>query len=171
MGYLHGGVGGEKVIRHRFDVDALLAGCTLPVCAVRRRGEPVFPARQPDGRRHQRSGVHVSASDADFGEFPRQVGEAAAFLRAEAGQVQRLVEWPGVEGVDLDFGVERRDVAVQCDRLTPELVRLAGSLGLGIERRSTGPPLRPQTPNPMLHLTGTASRLPSTEAPWHGPGR
>ena len=32
-----------------------------------------------------------------------------------------------------DFGVERRDVAIQCDYLTPELVRLAGLLGLGIE--------------------------------------
>lgn len=27
-----------------FDVDAFLAGCTLPVCAVKRWGEPVFPA-------------------------------------------------------------------------------------------------------------------------------
>ena len=116
-----------------FDVDSLLAGCTLPVCAVKRRGEPVFPVSQPTGRRHQRSGVHVTASNADFGEFPRQVAEATAFLRAEVEQVRRLCEWPGVEAVDLDFGIERRDVAVQCDHLPPELVRLAGSLGLGIE--------------------------------------
>ncbi len=47
--------------------------------------------------------------------------------------MRRPVEWPGVQAVDLDFGIERRDVAVQCDRLPPELVRLAGSLGLGIE--------------------------------------
>lgn len=116
-----------------FDVDAFLTGCTLHVCAVRRRGELVFPASQPDGRRHEQSGVHVSASNADFGEFPRQVAEATAFLRAEAGQVRRLCEWPGVEDVTLDFGLERRDVAVQCDFLPPELVRLAGSLGLGVE--------------------------------------
>ena len=44
-----------------------------------------------------------------------------------------MCRWPGVEAVDLDFGFERRDVAVQCDRLPPALVRLAGSLGLGIE--------------------------------------
>ncbi len=116
-----------------FDVDAFLAGCTLPVCAVKRRGEPVFPASQPEGRRHEQSGVHVSVSDADFGEFPRQVAEATAFLRAEAEQVRRLVEWPGVEGVTLDFGIARRDVAVQCDHLPAELLRLAGSLGLAIE--------------------------------------
>jgi hypothetical protein len=70
-----------------FDVDAFLAGCTLPVCAVKRRGELVFPASQPEGRRHEQSGVHVSASDADFGEFPRQVAEATSFLRAEAEQI------------------------------------------------------------------------------------
>jgi hypothetical protein len=124
-----------------FDVDAFLAGCTLPVCAVKRRGEPALPASQPNGRRHERSGVHVSASDADFGEFPRQVAEAAAFLQTEAEQVRRLCEWPGIEDVTLDFGVERRDVAVQCDFLPPELVRLAGSLGLGIEL-SQYPPLQ-----------------------------
>src|SRR5262249_11746038 len=32
-----------------------------------------------------------------------------------------------------DLGMERRDLAVQCDYLPPDLVRLAGSLGLGIE--------------------------------------
>lgn len=116
-----------------FDVDTFLAGCTMPVCAVKRCGEPVFPASQPNGRRHEQSGVHVSASDADFGEFPRQVAESIAFLRAEAEQVRRLCEWPGVEGVTLDFGIARRDVAVQCDHLPAELVRLAGLLGLAIE--------------------------------------
>ena len=33
----------------------------------------------------------------------------------------------------LDFGIERRDVAVQSDNLSSDLVRLAGSLGLAIE--------------------------------------
>jgi hypothetical protein len=43
--------------------------------------------------------------------------------------VRRLAGWPGIECVTL----ERRDVAVQCDELPAVLVRLAGSLGLGIE--------------------------------------
>ena len=116
-----------------FDVDAFLDGCTLPVCAVKRRGEPKFPASQPNGPQHERSGVHVTASDAGFDEFPRQTNEAAAFLRAEFEQVRRLVMWPGVEGVSLDFGVHRRHVLVQCDVMSPELVRVAGSLGLAIE--------------------------------------
>jgi hypothetical protein len=46
-----------------FDVDASLAHCTLPVCAVKRLGEPVFSASEPDGRRHTESGVHVLAGE------------------------------------------------------------------------------------------------------------
>ena len=40
---------------------------------------------------------------------------------------------PGVEDMRLDFGIERRDVAVQCDYLPPDLIRVAALLGLGIE--------------------------------------
>ncbi len=116
-----------------FDMDAFLAGCTLAVCGVQRRGEPVRPLTQPDGRRYEQSGVNVTASGADFDQFPQQVADVTAFLWAESEQVSRLCDFPGVEGVDLDFGVERRDVAVQCDRLPPELVRLAAAFGLGIE--------------------------------------
>jgi hypothetical protein len=102
-----------------FDVDAFLAGCTLSVCAVKRRGEPVFPASQPNGRRQERSGVHVLVSDADFSEFARQVEESVAFLKGNAAEVRRLCEFAGVEGVTLDFGIARRDVAVQSDTCRP----------------------------------------------------
>ncbi len=116
-----------------FDVNAFLVGCTLPVCAVKRRGEPVYPTSQPDGRRHTQSSVNVTVSDAEFDDLPRQVADAIEFLRTEAVQVRRLCAFPGIDGATLDFGIERRDVAVQCNHLSPELVRLAGLLGLGIE--------------------------------------
>ncbi|MBI4617235.1 MAG: hypothetical protein HY720_26720 [Planctomycetes bacterium] len=77
--------------------------------------------------------MHVLASAADFGEFPRQVSETIAFLHAHAEQVRRLCSFPGVDGVTLDFGIARRDVPVQCDTFPAELVRDAGSLGLSIE--------------------------------------
>ena len=116
-----------------FDVDAFLTGCTLPICAVKRRGDPVLPVSRPYGRGHEQSGIHVTVSDAGFDDFPRQAAEAIEFLQREFGQIRRLCAWPGVECVTLDFGVERRDVAVQCDLLPPELVRIAGALGLAIE--------------------------------------
>ena len=103
-----------------FDVTAFLAGCSLPVCAVKRRGEPVFPASQTSRRRHERSGVPVLVSDAGFDALPRQVEAATAFLRANAEHVQRLVEFPGVEGVTLDFGLTRRDVAAEWNHLPTE---------------------------------------------------
>ena len=116
-----------------FDVDTFLAGCTLSVCAVMRRGEPVFPTSQSVLRRHERSGIHVIASCAEFSDFSRQVDEAMQFLRVEADPLRRLCTFPGVEDITLDFGAEWRDVVVQCDHLPPELVRQAGLLGLGIE--------------------------------------
>lgn len=116
-----------------FDVDTFLDGCQLAVCAVKHRGEPVFPASQPKGRHHERSGVHVCVSDADFNEFSRQIEESVEFLGSKYEQVRRLCEWPGIEDTTLDFGIEQRDVPLYCVYLPPELIRLAGSLGIGIE--------------------------------------
>jgi hypothetical protein len=122
-----------RVYGKDFNVDEFVANCALPVCTIKRRGEPVFAASQPDGRRHEQSGVHVLASEADFSEFPAQVDEAIAFLRANEVELLRLRTFAGVETATLDFGIERRDVAVQSDRLPAELLRLAGALDLDIE--------------------------------------
>jgi hypothetical protein len=122
-----------RAVGHEFDVDSFLQGCTLKVCAIWRRGEPKAPASNPNGPKCAMSGVSIPVSDADFHEFLRQASECIAFLRQEADQLRRLVSWPGVEGAALDFGIQRRDVYVQCDSFPPELVRLAGELGLGIE--------------------------------------
>jgi len=122
-----------RVCGRDFDVDRYCAQGALAPCAVYRRGEPVYPASQPHGRRNEQSGVHIAVSDAAFEEFPRQVEEAVVFLRTHYEEVRQLVQFPGVELAYLDFGVARREVEVQCDYLPPELVRLAGELGLGIE--------------------------------------
>ncbi|MBX7103690.1 MAG: hypothetical protein K1X57_06390 [Gemmataceae bacterium] len=116
-----------------FDVDAFLGGCTLTVCGVHRRGEPMFPASQPTGRRHEASNINFEVSDAGFNRLADQVGHAVEFLRSESEQVRRLCGWPGVEGVTLDFGVAWRDDVTHSDHLPAELVRLAGGLGLALE--------------------------------------
>lgn len=43
------------------------------------------------------------------------------------------MDFPGIESRTLDFPVENRDVAVQCDVLPAQLLLLAGSLGIAIE--------------------------------------
>lgn len=101
------------------------------------------------------SGAHVVASDADFDQFARQEAEATDFLRNHFEQLRRLRTFPGVESVTLDFGIERRNVYLQCDSLSPELIAAAGSLGLGIslstypgshesppDAEDDGPPIR-----------------------------
>lgn len=112
-----------------FDVERFCAGSGLTPDRVYRRGVP----DRPGGRVPERSGLSVLVSDAPFHDFPGQVREAVGFLSEHAGEVARLVAFPGVEGVYLDFGLAWREVAAQPDRLPPELVRAAGSLGLGID--------------------------------------
>lgn len=161
-----------KASGEQFDVDAFLAGCTLPVWTVYRRGERRFPGSQSNKDKQTASGVHVVASGADFDEFPKQVTDATEFLRVQAEQLLRLRSFPGVQVVVIDFGVERRDVAIQCDYLTPELVGLAGSLGMGIalsifpgqwetsEAQQGGPANggRPSSPDSSSTLTVAGSR-------------
>jgi hypothetical protein len=115
-----------------FNPDAFLATSTLPVCTVKRLGEPRAPGSEAKGH-HDQSGIHIAVSDADFSEFPAQLDDAITFLSANEPELRRLYAFPGVESLSLDFGIARREVAVQCDRLPPTLVALAGSLGLAIE--------------------------------------
>lgn len=79
------------------------------------------------------SGFNVVVSDAEFSEFTRQVEDTIAFLTTHRGELERLGAAPGIEELWLDFGIERRDVMLQCDQFPPELIRLAGQLGMGIE--------------------------------------
>jgi hypothetical protein len=80
----------------RFDVDAYLTRAALSPVAVHRRGAPVFPASQPDGRRHTRSGINVLISERDFDDFSGQLRDAERFLRRHARAVRVLRRFPGV---------------------------------------------------------------------------
>ncbi len=113
-------------------MDAFLTGCTLPVCASYRAGEPALPRTQPEGHRREFSGVHIDVSDAEFGDLAGQLADARRFFDAHADPLARLAAFPGVEDFTLDFALVRRDVAVQCDRLPADLVRLCGRYGIGI---------------------------------------
>ena len=114
-----------------FDPDAFLKGSTLLPSKVWRKGE----ARGRSGGDVRRSsGVNVAVSDADMTDLRQQARDAISFLQSNKGDLARLVSFPGVEGVGLDFGIAwRQDVVTQTDSLPPELVRLAGELGLGVE--------------------------------------
>jgi hypothetical protein len=116
-----------------FDVDAFLAASPWRPTKVFRRGEPVVPGTRAAGRRSGESGFNVSVSEAGFDNFAGQLADAMEFLTNCEVEVRRLVQFPGVAEVVLDFGIARRDVAAQYDRLPAELVRRAGACGLAIE--------------------------------------
>lgn len=116
-----------------FEVDAFLAGCTLPVTTAARRGRPRHPNSQIDSGLHEYSSIQVSVSDAGFDDFQQQVVDAIAFMSLNAIQLERLCRFPNLEEARLDFGIYRRDVPVQCDYFPVELLRLVAAIGLGIE--------------------------------------
>lgn len=65
-------------------------------------------------------------------EFPVQVKEATEFLKRHEKDIETIVAFPNVEAA-LDFGIELKRDFLNCDYLPPELLRLAGNLGIGIE--------------------------------------
>ncbi len=111
-----------------FAVDEFLQQSTLIPDSVWRKGE-----RRLAKRVHKGAGFSMVASQADMSNPPQQVEDAIAFLKANQVELEQLQNFPGVERIYLDFGIEDRDVAVQCDYFPPELLRLLGNLNIGIE--------------------------------------
>ncbi len=75
--------------------------------------------------------AHFLVSEAGFDDVTTQIRDAVQFLRANRAQLMRAMG-SDASGV-LDFAVERRDLAVQCDVFPSDLVRGAGHLGLALE--------------------------------------
>ena len=117
-----------------FAVDEFLAGSPLKPMAIFRRGElPRYGDSQPDGPKPSFSGFNLSASDADFSEVQLQIANAIHFLEQNQAELARLVAFPGVESVYLDFGIEERNVAAQTECFPPKLLSILGKLGVWLE--------------------------------------
>jgi hypothetical protein len=121
-----------RIAGAKLDVDGLLAAVSLPSTMSFRKGEPRLKTR-PDGKRNKDSGAAFLVSDADFDQFKKQKRDAIGFLKTHKTVIRRIMNWRGVDGGELAFGVGQRDVIVQCDYFPAELLRLAGGLGLDIE--------------------------------------
>lgn len=111
-----------------FDVDAFLKESSFRPLTIWHIGESQLPASNPAGRRQQHSGMHISVSEREFSDLSGQIRDAVSFLQTYHGELLRLKDFPGNEGAALDFPVEDRDVAVQCDSFPPELLVLLGNL-------------------------------------------
>jgi hypothetical protein len=118
-------IGGDEL-----DPDALARSIALTIYRVDRKGEP----RQPRSRGvFQMSMVHLDVSEATFSDLQAQIKDAIAFLTKNAGALNAVIQFPGVEWATLDFAVEAEDVAIDSKYLPPDLVGRAGDLGIGIE--------------------------------------
>ena len=119
-----------RVSGSSFDVDGFLRDTSFDVIAVYRKGDT-------KGRPKSRgplttSGFNVLVSD-DDDDLERQSRDAIRFLRDHESEMRRARLYPGVEFTFLDFSTSFRDVAVQSERFSPDIVSAAGTLGLGIE--------------------------------------
>jgi hypothetical protein len=115
-----------------FAVDEFLSKSTLKPVVVFRRGQSQYPNSAPH-RIPNASGFHAVASEADFSQLQVQIGDAVQFLEQNHAELARLIALPEVERVSLDFGIEERDVAAQSECFPPNLLRIAGNLGIWLE--------------------------------------
>lgn len=121
-----------RVAGQEFDVDAYLARGALAPSGVYRRGEARFPTL-PRARKSLRSGFNIVVSKKEFSDFTGQVRDALSFLARHRRAVRALRRRKGVDGAELDFGVERRpEAAIQVQPFPEDLVRIAGELGLAL---------------------------------------
>ncbi len=117
-----------------FDVELFLAESSLEPDSVYQKGAPVpsAAARKENGTPRRASGFSLTVSHADFSDLETQISEAIVFLDEYEDELRRLGKFDGVEGVSLDFGVQRRDVAAQTDVFPSDLLWRAGALDIWI---------------------------------------
>jgi hypothetical protein len=84
---------------------------------------------------YQSSGFNVAVSDADFDNLQSQISDALIFLKKENAELKRLIEFENVEGASIDFpvGAPPDDINVWTRSFPPELLKLLGSIGIGLD--------------------------------------
>jgi hypothetical protein len=112
-----------------FAVDEFLAESSLQPITVFHRGQKQSSKSRPVTA----SGFHADVSEADFSNLQGQIADAVQFVEQNQDELARLVGFPGIENVSVDFGIEERDVAAQSERFPPNLLRIMGSLGIWLE--------------------------------------
>jgi len=87
------------------------------------------------GQAYGAGGFSLLVSDVD-GDLSAQIQDAISFLAANQDSLSKVLANPAVDDSRLDFGYNLRisdRMAIQCDYLPPELLRLAGEVNIGIE--------------------------------------
>ncbi len=117
---------------NNFDVKSFATTNVLPIDSVWVKGEMRFPGSTVIQTINDSSGVRVVASGAEFTELPKQIEDTIVFLREHHGAIGKLTSYPGVEGAVLDFGVDIYPPGWASFTFPPELLSLAGSVGVSL---------------------------------------
>jgi hypothetical protein len=115
-----------------FEVNVFLQNSKLKPNTVSHKGRP-RRKNKPDGVECEFSGFSCIVSEKNFNNLEGQIVDAIKFLKSNRVELQKLIKFSSVEDVRLDFGIERREIFSQCDYFSPELLFIAGKLGIGIE--------------------------------------
>ena len=115
-----------------FDVESYIGGSPLAVDSHWIRGAPRVALQSRPDRTSASSGIRVIASEAEFDAFPEQVKDVQSFLATNREALLQLIHFPGVEGAELDFGIEIHPPGTASCSLPPQLMEVASSLGLSV---------------------------------------
>ena len=107
------------------------------------KGEPRIRTK-PAGKKHPFSGLSIQASDAEFNQLDKQIEDTIHFLRSNKEKLQYITSTKEVDFATLDFAIEIRidmeRVVYQFEHFPSELLKLAGSLGIGLDISLYPPP-------------------------------
>jgi hypothetical protein len=115
-----------------FDAKSFVASNSLTVDSYWVKGEKRFPGSTAVQTIRESSGVRVVASVAEFTELPKQIEDTIRFLRSHHGAIGKLTADPGVDGAVLDFSVNVYPPGWASFTFPPELLSLAGSIGVAL---------------------------------------
>ncbi len=118
----------------KFKVDDFLKSTDLKPYKIFRIGEKIQIGKR---KFEDTNGCYFDLSQAEFNNFEQQRKDAIEFLKNHYNKLKKVFEFGLTENENptIDFGITTRmnDVAIQCDYLEPELLKLAGNLNFGIE--------------------------------------
>lgn len=121
-----------SIIGEDLDVDALEAKLGLSGFHKNYKGVPRYRTK-PEKEKLPYSYMSTCVSDAGFEAFEQQVKDVIAYLQQHYDILKLVSGVKEVQYFNLDFGVRYAGKFRQGLYLEPELVRLAGELGMSIE--------------------------------------
>jgi hypothetical protein len=112
---------------------AYVARSALPVYRSHEKGDTLGRGKR---KPYQDYGFSCVVSEREWTDLSGQIEDAATFLRQYEIELQKLIATHPVDDIRLDFPYSCRldeRIFAQFDYLPPEFLKMAGSLGIGIE--------------------------------------